>query len=508
MGGRLAHFKRAWGQSQRWQRSIVKIGVSWRWVSDPPLAKPNLIRGKPDLDPLVSDFLEKGVVKPFPHKSCFVSRIFTVPKSDGSKRLILDLKNLNKFLTAPKFSIPNHNTLRKILPQGAWLGKVDVQDAYLHLPIAKRLQKYLAFVHKNRVFTFVAMPFGLAIAPYVFTRVMKFPLRVLRSQGVQILAYLDDLIVWHTQKELCQLHLDRTIQTLKTLGFLINIKKSVLFPVRSVVWLGIQWSGDTPSMQLTKESSSSGQNCYAYWPTETPGQNRPRKSHGESSIRSSSAPLGQARKSRAEPYPPISSKRSVFQSKDKPTSSPQGPLLLGEGGESPSPTIMQGSSPISDSLVRCLRRGVRGNHINQQVTAGYMDSGRAEVPHQCEGTPSSGEGFREQPNKTRLLTSASDGQHSGHARHQEPRIQQIPSAAGDLQEIVRPTKVQGHHHHPDPCAGQTKRNSGCLVQTSPGGNRVANSETGFPDDMEVERPLSGEFLITRLSIFLCYKMLC
>lgn len=256
MGGRLAHFKRAWGQSQRWQRSIVKIGVSWRWVSDPPLAKPNLIRGKPDLDPLVSDFLEKGVVKPFPHKSCFVSRIFTVPKSDGSKRLILDLKNLNKFLTAPKFSIPNHNTLRKILPQGAWLGKVDVQDAYLHLPIAKRLQKYLAFVHKNRVFTFVAMPFGLAIAPYVFTRVMKFPLRVLRSQGVQILAYLDDLIVWHTQKELCQLHLDRTIQTLKTLGFLINIKKSVLFPVRSVVWLGIQWSGDTPSMQLTKEFAS------------------------------------------------------------------------------------------------------------------------------------------------------------------------------------------------------------------------------------------------------------
>ena len=253
VGGRLLKFAWAWQPAQRWQRSIAIRGVTWTWTSDPPLKLPHLIRGHPDLDPLVADFVEKGVIREVVRKASFVSRIFTVPKSDGSRRLILDLKNLNSFLTTPKFKMSNHNVLRKVLPHGSYMAKIDIKDAYLHLPIAYRLQKFLSFVHNHKVYAFQALPFGLAIAPYIFTRILKFPLKRLRASGVQVLAYLDDLILWHQDKVTCQKHAKLTVETLQELGFLINFEKSILSPSRTITWLGVVWYGTLPSVGLTQE---------------------------------------------------------------------------------------------------------------------------------------------------------------------------------------------------------------------------------------------------------------
>ena len=249
VGGRLLRFATSWQQAQRWQRSVVLRGLVWKWTSDPPLKLPRLVRGRSDLDPLVKDFVEKGVIKEVARQASFTSHIFTVPKPDGSRRLILGLKKLNTFLTSPKFKMSNHNVLRKILPPGSYMVKIDIKDAYLHLPVAYRLQKFLSFVHNHKVYTFQALPFGLAIAPYVFTRIMKFPLKILRAKGVQILAYLDDLILFHQDKITCQIHAEMSLETLQKLGFLINYLKSMLTPSLSVTWLGVVW----PSVSLTQD---------------------------------------------------------------------------------------------------------------------------------------------------------------------------------------------------------------------------------------------------------------
>ena len=239
VGGRLKEFAERWNSAQRWQRAVVNKGVTWKWIQEPPLKTPRLTRGSQDLDLLEAEFISKGVVKETTGRPLFVSRIFSVPKSDGSRRLILDLKTLNSFLTAPKFKIANHNVLRKILPTGSFMAKIDIKDAYLHIPIAPRLCRFLSFVHNNKAYSFQALPFGLAVAPYVFTRVLKFPLQLLRKEGVQILAYLDDLIIWHQDPRKCQEHMRLTLTILQRLGFLINYEKSSLRPNQQVTWLGV-----------------------------------------------------------------------------------------------------------------------------------------------------------------------------------------------------------------------------------------------------------------------------
>ena len=101
---------------------------------------------------------------------------------------------MNTHLSAPKFKMSNHVSLRNLLPRQAWMCTLDIKDAYLHVPIHPRMQKFLAFMWGSKLYFFRALPFGLTSAPYVFTRLMKFPLSILRKQGVNALAYLDDWI--------------------------------------------------------------------------------------------------------------------------------------------------------------------------------------------------------------------------------------------------------------------------------------------------------------------------
>ena len=77
---------------------------------------------------LLEKFLDQGVIKECPSPK-FLSRVFTVPKADGRRRLILDLSRLNQFMTPPKFFLPNLRTLKEVLQRDCWLGKIDLKDA-------------------------------------------------------------------------------------------------------------------------------------------------------------------------------------------------------------------------------------------------------------------------------------------------------------------------------------------------------------------------------------------
>ena len=65
-------------------------------------------------------------------KGDFVSSIFARPKADGSYRVILNLKNLNEFVTFQHCNTP-----------GTWMTSVDLKDAYYSIAIHKDFIKYL-----------------------------------------------------------------------------------------------------------------------------------------------------------------------------------------------------------------------------------------------------------------------------------------------------------------------------------------------------------------------------
>ena len=175
-----------------------------------------------------------------PFQPTYISPIFLVPKTSGGFRLILDLSSLNQHIQTPRFRITNHTELADRLSLPAWMASLDLQDAYLHIPIRKSLHQYLAFILDNQLWFFRAMPFGLSPAPALFTRVLRWPLSLLRSQGVHILAYLDDWILRVSSSDTLREHVRWTCTTLSRLDWIINWPKSHLTPSMNLIWLGVR----------------------------------------------------------------------------------------------------------------------------------------------------------------------------------------------------------------------------------------------------------------------------
>ena len=209
----------------------------WASSSDYPKAEGG--RSRPRRRSLQA--LTKEAIYKVPLQPCFSANLFSVPKASGGSRPIIDLSQLNKFVKAPHFSMTNHNTLRDLITEASWGASLDLQDAYLHVPIRKNLHKFMAFSHGHQLYFFKVLPFGLNVAPMIFTKILKYPLSRLHQEGIPVLAYLDDWITWAPNKVFLQINLCKIISSLENLGFLIIYEKSQLKPTTDITWLGVRW---------------------------------------------------------------------------------------------------------------------------------------------------------------------------------------------------------------------------------------------------------------------------
>lgn len=51
-----------------------------------------------------------------------------------------------------------------------WMAKIDLRDAYFHFSIHPSHRRFLSFAIGNSHFQYVALPFGLAASPRVFSK--------------------------------------------------------------------------------------------------------------------------------------------------------------------------------------------------------------------------------------------------------------------------------------------------------------------------------------------------
>lgn len=246
-GGRLTIFVDQWRSAPRSIFNIIKKGFHWTWQSQAPqLCSPTHLDStpNPDLSLAVTDLLSKQAIYQVSPQPCFLSRVFLVPKRTGGLRFIINLTQLNKHIHCPRFHMSNHSVLADMLSPPAWMTSIDLSDAYFHVPIKATLHKYLAFTHDSKLFFLRALPFGLNVAPYIFTRILRYPLSLLHQQGIPVLAYIDDWVMWGKSPDLASHAYMTTASVLSRLGFLINHKKSQPVPTQDAIWLGVRWITD------------------------------------------------------------------------------------------------------------------------------------------------------------------------------------------------------------------------------------------------------------------------
>ena len=225
--------------------SLVK-GVKLDFAQEPPLSQqarrgPSFsVAQQKELGEQAAKMLEKGaiekVVLPGPG---FYAHLFLRPKKDGSMRLILNLRPLNRFVRYQHFKMENLAVATTIIQQNDWFTKLDLKDAYFAVSVHPSHRKYLRFVWDKEVYQFVSLPFGLALAPRVFTKLLKPVVSLLRRLGMRLVQYLDDGL-FMSQDPLGQARDRNTaLFVMMKLGFTVNWEKSELNPKQVIEFLGM-----------------------------------------------------------------------------------------------------------------------------------------------------------------------------------------------------------------------------------------------------------------------------
>ena len=207
---------------------------------------------KDAIDDEVDKLLNMHVIEPVYHCAGeYISSIFVRPKKDGTPRMILNLKDLNEFVVYHHFKMDTLESAIKLMKPNCWMASVDLKHAYFSVPMNRAFRKYLRFIWNGKLFQFTCLPQGLKSAPRLFTKITKPIYATLRSMGHIVLGYIDDSYLQAESKELCVKLIHDTIDLFVSLGFIVNIPKSVTDPSHELEFLGFILNSTNMTVRLT-----------------------------------------------------------------------------------------------------------------------------------------------------------------------------------------------------------------------------------------------------------------
>jgi hypothetical protein len=206
------------------------------------------------IDTEIARLLEKGVLVYSSHEpGQFINTIFTRPKKDGSHRMILNLKPLNKYIEYKKFKMDTLKTVLQLMHRNCYVASIDISDAYYTVPIHVSHQKFLKFQWNGRLFQYTALPNGYSDAPRVFTKLLKPVFAQLRRLGHIVVGYIDDIYIQAESEQACTLAVQAAVSLLERCGFVIHPTKSCFLPSKNTVYLGFELDSERMTVTLTTE---------------------------------------------------------------------------------------------------------------------------------------------------------------------------------------------------------------------------------------------------------------
>ena len=253
VGGRLKLYADNWPlvSDDPWILSVIRYGYRLQFDMLPPTTRlpvgPRFhLSGHPLVaaEDAIRKLLDKKAVielDPTTVSRGFYSPIFLVPKKDTDElRMIIDLKILNKnyLQRPPRFRMESIPTLKLALRPGDWMVSLDLRDAYLHVPIHPASRKFLRFAVNGRLFEFQVLPFGISVAPWLFTRLTSPVLSYLHARTIRFHGYLDDFLLPSQDRQIVETHRDHAIFILEHLGFIVHPVKSDFTPVQRAQYIG------------------------------------------------------------------------------------------------------------------------------------------------------------------------------------------------------------------------------------------------------------------------------
>ena len=202
------------------------------------------------LSDYIKDNLEKGFIRP--SASPAGAPILFVKKKDGSLRLCVDYRGLNKITIKNRYPLPLINELMDRLSSATVYTKLDIRNAYHRIRIADGDEWKTAFRCRYGHFEFLVMPFGLTNAPASFQALINDTLREYLDHFV--IVYLDDILVFRNSQEEHEQHVKMVLDKLRSAGLYVKAEKCK-FHVREVEFLGFRVGTSGITMDPSKIST-------------------------------------------------------------------------------------------------------------------------------------------------------------------------------------------------------------------------------------------------------------
>ena len=264
VGGRLAYFVEQWEEltDNKWVLSIVRNGFKIAFKSIPPLSVVPISLSQsssPLLQEEIVELLKKWAVERVqnPGTPGFYSRMFLVPKKNGKSRPVIDLSSLNQYINKQPFKMETVKPARQSIMVNDWAVSIDLTDAYLHVPIHPTSRKYLWFVYEQQAFQLTALPFGMSLIPWIFTKLMEVIAAHLHQLAISLFPYLDDRLIRDLIRNRPISDTIYCLQMVQNLGFIPNLKKSDLIPAQKFTFIGMEFLTQQNISQGTSRPSGS-----------------------------------------------------------------------------------------------------------------------------------------------------------------------------------------------------------------------------------------------------------